>query len=279
MLALLPTLIAVLAGLALGLSNGGRIENLVAWRPVAWRLAVGGLAVQLLFKLLPFSGGLAVVLDIASMAALIAFAVLNIRVGGMVVVVVGLSLNLLPTLVDWGTPVSPSALVSAGLVTSAQLDDVHVEGPRHLQDGGDSLTWLGEVIALPTHQVIALGDLILLLGEMLVVSSLLRNRHVDRAPAPRRRTKNAPMVRARRASGAQVGGTVTRRAAPTRRPPPRVPEPKAKKGSGRMSYDEAMARLEQSGGPSKGCGPVRRPRHRDEQVIDLREPVTRDRRS
>jgi Family of unknown function (DUF5317) len=264
-LAVLPTLIAVLAGLALGLSNGGRMQNLLAWRPVAWKLAVGGLAVQLLFKLLPFSGSLAVVLDIVSMAALVAFAVLNIRVGGMVVVVVGLSLNLLPTLVDWGTPVSPNALVTAGLVSRSQLDDVGLEGPRHLQDDGDSVAWLGEVIALPTHQAISLGDLVLLLGEMLVVSALLRNRRVDRSPPPPRRAR-------------------PRREGPKKRPPPgpappaRAPAPQAT-GNGRLSYEEAMARLEQGGGPSKGSGPVRRPRNRSEQVIDLRDPVTRDRGS
>jgi hypothetical protein len=292
-LAVLPTLIAILAGVALGLSNGGRVENLLAWRPVAWKLAVGGLAVQLLFKILPLSGGFAVVLDIVSMAALIAFALLNIRVGGMVVVVIGLSLNLLPTLVDWGTPVSPNALVTAGLVSRSSLDDVHLEGPRHLQDDGDSVAWLGEVIALPTHQAISLGDLILLLGEMLVVSALLRNRHVEHAPAPsRRRTQKAPMVRARRAPSAQFGGSRQRRGPPARRPPPapapqasapkasasKAPTPKAKT-NGRLSYEEAMARLDQQGGSSKGSRPVRRPRNRDEQLIDLRDPVTRDRRS
>jgi hypothetical protein len=257
-LAVLPTLIAILAGLALGLSNGGRIDNLLAWRPVAWKLLVGGLAVQLLFKILPFSGALAVVMDIASMAALLTFAVVNIRVGGMVVVVVGLSLNLLPTLIDWGTPVSPNALVTAGLVSRARLDDVHLEGPRHLQDGGDSLAWLGEVIALPTHQAISLGDLVLLLGEMLVVSALLRDRHVDRSPPPARRARR-------------------RRDGPKRPPPPAPPPPTA---SRRLSYEEAMARLDQGGGSSKGGRPVRRPpRNPDEQVIDLRDPVTRDRRS
>jgi hypothetical protein len=277
-LAVLPTLIAVLAGVALGLSNGGRVKNLFAWRPVAWKLAVGGLAVQLLFKILPLSGGFAVVLDILSMAALIAFALLNIRVGGMVVVVVGLSLNLLPTLVDWGTPVSPNALITAGLVSRSELDGVHLEGPRHLQDDGDSVAWLGEVIALPTHQAISLGDLILLLGEMLVVSALLRNRHVDHAPdASRRQPQKALMVRARRAPSAHLGGSRQRRGPPTRRPPP-APAPKAKT-NGRLSYEEAMARLDQAGGPSKGSRPVRRQRNRDEQVIDLRDPVTRDRRS
>jgi hypothetical protein len=209
-LAVVPTLIAILAGLALGISGGGRIDNLWAWRPIAWRLAVIGLALQLLFKVLPLSGGLAVVIDIVSMAALIAFALLNIRVGGMVLVVIGLSLNLFTTVVDWGTPVRAGSLVSAGLVTQSQLDDgVGIEGPRHLQRTDDRAAWLGEVIPLPTHQVIALGDLVLLLGEALVVSSLVRKRRVERSGsrrATRRRGK---------------GGRTPSGRGPTRRPPSR----------------------------------------------------------
>ncbi len=117
------------------------------------------------------------------------------------------------------------------------------------------------MIALPTHQVISLGDMIVLLGEMLVVSALLRNRDVDRPPpSPRNGHDNA-------ADDGHLGR------------PPSGAGATAPRSNDRLSYEEAMARLEQGGGPSKGAGPVRRPRSRDERVIDLRDPVTRDRRS
>lgn len=183
MLTWLPTALAVLAGVGLGLVTGGQLSNLKLWRPAAWPLLVGGLALEAIIRVSGLGGGWAVVVDLVAGVALIAFCVLNIRVGGMILIVIGLSLNLLPTLVNWGIPVSGAAVSSAGLVRGGSIQTTLFDGPRHLEDDGDHLTFLGEVIGIPpTKQVISVGDLVLLFGYALTCSALLRNRRVAGEP-------------------------------------------------------------------------------------------------
>lgn len=192
-MAALLTLLAVAAGVLLGLAKGGRIDNALMWRPQLWQLAVGGVVVQIALRLSGWSGGFAVFFDIVSTLAILAFCVLNIRVGGMVVIVVGICLNLVPAVINWGTPVRPQALVSAGIVTQAELDaGVKVDGPRHLADG-DALAWLGETIPLPTNQVISIGDLILHAGYVLTIASVLRRRRVRGATPPEYQRAISPL--------------------------------------------------------------------------------------
>ena len=104
--ALLPTLLAITAGAALGLHWGGRIDNLFAWRPPMWQALVGGVSVLVLLDLLPIGGSMAVLLRVLALGSVVAFGVINLRVGGMVLVVAGTSLDLLVTVLNWGMPVS-----------------------------------------------------------------------------------------------------------------------------------------------------------------------------
>jgi hypothetical protein len=302
--AAVPTLIAVLAGIALGLAGGGSFDNLLRWRPVAWQIAVGAIALQLLFRLLPLSGTFAVVIDVISMLGLIAFAVLNIRVAGMVVILVGLVLNIIPTIVNNGTPVSPDALVSAGLVEREDLANVELEGPRHVETEDDSFTWLGEVIAIPSGQVISIGDIIILLGEMLTISALLRNRRIGPAssrrrapvgvagPRPRRPARPAPPRAARPAPKPAPPTRATRPAKPPKPaasrpapkqprpapkqarpapvsnddPPPRTPRRRGSADAPRIRYEDAVAGLPD---PDSTPRPVTRRRGRGADDVDV----------
>lgn len=212
-MAALLTLLAVVAGVLLGLAKGGRLDNALMWRPVLWQLALGGVVVQIALRLSGWSGGFAVFFDIISTLAVLAFCVRNIRVGGMVVIVVGISLNLVPAIINWGTPVRPQALVSAGIVTQKELDaGVKVDGPRHLADG-DVLAVLGETIPLPTNQVISIGDLILHAGYVLTIASVLRRRRVRSGTPPEYRQAISSLGR----------GPAPRRQATARRSPTRAP--------------------------------------------------------
>ena len=175
-MAALLTLLAIAAGAVLGISHGGSIERVLAYRPHLWPALAGGLAVQLLIRVAGIDGGFAVALEIISALALIVFAVANVRLGGMVLVVAGLSLNLVPTVVDWGMPTSRDALVTAGIIERSDRGKVQLDGARHVATDDDSLTWLGEVIALPTGQVITFGDVLLQFGYLFVTASLLRGR-------------------------------------------------------------------------------------------------------
>jgi len=180
MLAWIPIALAVLAGVGIGLVSGGQMGNLTRWRPDRWQLGVGGLTLQVLIRVTSLSGWLAVLVELISAGALIAFCVLNVRLGGMIMIVIGLSMNVIPIVVNWGMPVSRSAVISAGLVEGGSLAATEIAGPRHLADEGDHLIFLSEIIAIPpTSQVISVGDVVLLIGFALTISALLRNRFVS----------------------------------------------------------------------------------------------------
>lgn len=191
-MAILLTVLAVIAGFVLGVTQGGQVRNALMWRPVGWPLAVGALLLLAIMRLGGWSGWFAVLVDVLISIALVAFAVLNIRIGGMVLIVAGLALNLLPTVLNWGMPVRPGALVSADIVTEAQLPTVEVTGPRRI-DGDATLGFLGETIPVSfTHQVISFGDLVLHVGYALVIASVLRRRRL-RGGSPSYRSTIAPL--------------------------------------------------------------------------------------
>lgn len=179
-MAALLTVLAIAAGVGLGIAKGGSLDRLRTFRPDLWQALVGGVALQLLIRVTGVRGTPAVLLEIVSAVALLTFAVANIRIGGMVLVVAGLGLNLLPTVVDWGIPTSRSALDTAGLIDDRPGATVILEGPRHVATADDALRWLGEIIPLPTRQVISIGDVIRHAGYVLVVASLLRGRVMRR---------------------------------------------------------------------------------------------------
>ncbi len=176
-MALLPTLLAIGIGVGLGLHWGGRLDNLLAWRPPAWQALAVSVTVLIVMDLLPVSGALVTFIVVAAMGGALFFAVVNLRIGGMVLVVAGLGLDLLVTVVNWGMPVSGSALVSAGIVTEENLAEVQLNGGRELAEGA-TLGFLGDLIPLPWGHVVSIGDLILLVGITLVTASVARRYQV-----------------------------------------------------------------------------------------------------
>ncbi|MCB1285471.1 MAG: DUF5317 domain-containing protein [Microthrixaceae bacterium] len=184
-MAIIPTIVALALGVGLGLWLGGSVERARSIRPDLARTAAVALAVQILAQVIGLSGGWAVFVDLVSKGALIAFAVFNLRIGGMVVLAAGLSLNWLVTILNWGMPTSRAALERAGLIDPGTTGTVHLTGARHVADG-DRLSFLGEVIALPTHQVISIGDVLTLVGVVLVIMAVLRARVLPAESSPLR---------------------------------------------------------------------------------------------
>lgn len=178
---LVLTVAAVLVGLAAGLLRHGRVANLARLRVRAWPLLVLGVAGP------PVVDGLAPTTAwpwiAASLAALVGFALANLRLVGMSVVAVGLACNLVPLVANRSMPVRADALVQAGLVDRADLDRVDLPPARALARPGDRLRFLGDVVPLSaTSQVLSFGDLIVLVGLADVVSNaLLRRRGRARA--------------------------------------------------------------------------------------------------
>ncbi|MDQ2678095.1 MAG: DUF5317 domain-containing protein [Actinomycetota bacterium] len=186
-MALIPTLLAIGIGLGLGVHWGGQLGNVAEWRPPLWEALVGGAVVLVLLDVIPAGGTLVTLCWLLATAALLAFAVLNVRVGGMVLVVAGLAMNLLVGLFNWGMPVSGSALVSAGIVDEGDLDRVVLHGGRTLSDGA-FLGFLGHTIPLPWGVVVSIGDLLVLVGIALVTASVTRRYEVGGGRRPRRRS-------------------------------------------------------------------------------------------
>jgi len=173
--ALVPTLLAIGVGLGLGLKWGGRPANLLEWRPPVWEALLVGVVLTLLLFVVPWSGWFVSFLAIVATGSLLAFAVVNIRVGGMVLVAAGLALNLLLTVVNWGMPVAAWALEASGAVDDASIEGIVLTGGRRL---GGFAVFLGGAIPLPWGQVISLGDVAVLAGVALVVASVMRRYEV-----------------------------------------------------------------------------------------------------
>lgn len=193
-MALIPTILALAVGVGLGYRWGGTPANVLEWRPEQWPLGLAGVSLMVLNDVLSLHGTPAVLLRLLALGLVVAFAVLNIRTGGMVLVVAGFGIDFLVTLINWGMPVSASAASTAGLVDNAgQLDGVVLSGGREVADGA-LLGFLGDVIPLPWGQVISIGDVLWLAGLALVTASVMRRYEVRRGSRhsgrgqPRRRS-------------------------------------------------------------------------------------------
>lgn len=185
------TAIALLLGGALGYFKGGNIRNLLLWRPALGWLLVAGLTLQLIVRSGNISSGWAVVIECQSAALLLKFVWANRRQGGMVLILVGLVMNLIPTVVHQGLPVSRQAAEAAGVVSSGQA--VQLRGARHFSSTNEPLRFLGEHIVLPPGQVVSPGDIILLAGYGFTLAAILRKRRLRRGSALTYNKRIAPL--------------------------------------------------------------------------------------
>ena len=114
-MALIPTLVALGVGFLLGMRWGGSPSNLLDWRPALWPAGLAGVALMVVSDAAALYGTPGVLLRLVALGLVLAFALSNIRTGGMVLVVAGFGADFLVTLLNWGMPVSGSAMVSAGI--------------------------------------------------------------------------------------------------------------------------------------------------------------------
>jgi len=166
--------VAIVVGGVVGLIGGGSFRNLGEHRLAAWPLLPAGVVLQVASNF-P-KGAVALVLLLASYAALAAFAAANIKVFGMAVVVVGLACNLLVIAVNHGMPVQRKAVIQAGIASDdADLQHIHLMAKHHYQRPSDRLMPLADVIPVsPLREVLSIGDVVMSVGIAMVVASLLR---------------------------------------------------------------------------------------------------------
>jgi hypothetical protein len=171
----LVLVVAVLGGLA-----AGRLRQPIGARGVRLHLtrlpilAVGALGTALSHLL---DGDLATLVMGLSLAVLLAFALSNAHVTGIVVIGLGLLLNLFAVVLNNGMPVRGGALVAAHVVDRADLATIELAGPRHLETPHDRLAVLGDVLPVPIgREVLSFGDLIVIAGAADAVRELARRR-------------------------------------------------------------------------------------------------------
>lgn len=170
------TAVAVLGGIVLGLICGGRPSNLAAAN-LRWPLALTvGVIAQWVPELLDASEGTAFGLVVLSYVALAAFAIANLRMVGMPVVLVGLVLNMLVIGLNGGMPVRSDAVLAAGLAdTAEEVERMDFGAKRHLEDDDDVLTLLGDVVPVRAlGEVLSFGDLVLSVGVADLLFRLLK---------------------------------------------------------------------------------------------------------
>ena len=181
MLGLSPLI--VLLGLAASLARGGRVSNIALSRFRAPWLVLSGLVVQVAGTVMalaaPDTGRRLYIWFLGvSLVLLIAFALANIRLTGMLVIAAGLAMNAAVILLNDGMPVLRRAAEIAGLEANEYLR----LGVKHRAMGPDTVAgFLGDIIPVPVLQkVISAGDLLIGAGMFVLVEALVRYR-------PRRR--------------------------------------------------------------------------------------------
>ena len=172
-------LAVVLAAVCIGYLFGGRLHRLEGLRPRWWGLVIAGLGIQFI----PLPEGLAgtdlvirtAVLSL-SYVLLIAFALVNVRMPGMLLVVIGLAGNLTVIAVNGGMPASAQALIDSGQQdVLAYLRDQGAD-KHHLLTDEDQLTFLADVIAIPQPigQAASVGDVFVYVGLIWLIVAAMR---------------------------------------------------------------------------------------------------------
>jgi hypothetical protein len=182
----LLALIAVGAGLVAGWRSGGRLTN-VARAHVRYPAAlVAGAALGLAAELWP-AGHPGSVLSVTGYVLLCGFALINIRLTGMVLVSVGLMANLAVVAADGGMPVRDAA------------PGVSLGSRHHGQRPGDHLVGLSDVVAVPIlDETVSAGDIVLILGAATLTWGLMSqatetpSRRAERGKAGRRMRARRP---------------------------------------------------------------------------------------
>jgi hypothetical protein len=168
------------AGVAVGLARGGNLRALRQPGVRSLRLGLAALAVQALVVVLPLRAvglplALGAVLLLAALAVLLGVARANGRLPGMPLFALGLLLNLLVVLANFGMPVPETTLERAGIAVEQPAPD-RPDAKHVLERGGTSLALLGDRLAVrPLRTVTAFGTVIELAGLFLLLQYLARS--------------------------------------------------------------------------------------------------------
>lgn len=174
---MLISLVAFLTGAAIGRARGGRFG---AFRKIqlngpGWLAA--GIAATLVVSVIGPSQP-----AIWTLGAYVFFAVFglrNLQFAGMVVLLIGLTMNFTAVLANGAVPVSPRALSSVGEVTA--LGEPIIDGVRESNEIATSFALFGDIVPVPLFNVVvSLGDLIIAVALVDIAMNIaLRSRRLE----------------------------------------------------------------------------------------------------
>lgn len=201
------TIVALLLGLASGLVAlvvRRRLRE-IPLPPVRWpALLVAAVLVYRAPAWLDASGALALGPVLAAYAGMVLFAAANVRLRGMVVVLVGLGCNAAVLVVNGAMPVDEEAVVAAGVARTEELPRIELEPPREWRAPEHRLVLLADII--PVHalrEVVSFGDLILAVGLANVVFRMLPPLVGPTAPSRSPRPEGRRRGRSRRSQATE----------------------------------------------------------------------------
>lgn len=174
---LLVVLIGVLSGVA-GALRGGQIEGLTQGNLRLVPALLAGLVLQGMAVLAAGAGwrwGLILPLSLLGMVALLAFAVANHRLPGVLLIGLGLACNLLVMGLNGGMPVTDATLERAGRPVAEGGAAPERPDALHVRAGsGSRLLMLSDVLAMrPLRTVSSIGDIAQYAGLFLLVQGLM----------------------------------------------------------------------------------------------------------
>jgi hypothetical protein len=172
-------LAVVVISVCLGYALGGRLHRLEAIRPRWWGLVIVGLGVQ--FVPLPEGGAgtdliiRTTVLSI-SYTLLVTFALINVRMPGMFLVLIGLACNFAVIAVNGGMPASAAALIDSGQEDVLVYLQEEGADKHHLLTDEDDLTFLADIVPVPQPigQAISVGDVFVYVGLVWLIVAAMR---------------------------------------------------------------------------------------------------------
>jgi hypothetical protein len=172
-------LAVVVISVFLGYVFGGRLHRLEALLPRWWGLVIIGLGFQFI-RVPEGASGTDLVIRTAvlslSYTLLVAFALINVRMPGMFLVVIGLACNFAVIAVNGGMPASAEALIDSGQVDVIAYLQEEGAQKHHLLTDEDELTFLADVIPIPQPigQAISVGDVIVYIGLIWLIVAAMR---------------------------------------------------------------------------------------------------------
>lgn len=170
---------AVIIGLLVGWARGGRVKNLELLEIKKGGWAVTALVIQLVI-FTPLARGITswiVPLHLLSYLMIGTFLVYNIKLKGFIPVALGWAANFTVIAANGGYMPADVNLIS-GVASQSVVDSLQTEGiMNNSATLGESsrLPWLGDIFSLPSWlplaNVFSLGDLLIALGCLVIISS------------------------------------------------------------------------------------------------------------